>query len=753
MDSLNRTILQRIKKWNLLQNRIDMLNRVILLLILMNLCLTSFAQRKKVGLVLGGGGAKGAAHVGVLKVLEEAGIPIDYIAGTSIGSIIGGLYSIGYDVNQLDNMFRNQDWVFLLSDQVHRHHRSFPSKEVKEKYLLNIPFTKNQKMPLPAGVVSGQNILSLFSDMTIGYHNVPSFDSLPIPFACVAIDLVTGKDVVLNKGSLPLAMRSSMSIPGVFDPVETDGMILIDGGAMNNLPTNVVKDMGAEIIIGVDLTTGWRSPEEVKTMIGMIDQLMNIMGDDNYRRNKSDLDLYLNPKLKGYTAASFVKASIDTMILRGEEVARSHWDEIIQLKKRIYSETTDTLPQLSRKKYSAPDSLFLGEIIFQGISPETEKWIRKRIRLRENDTIKVSEIDRTISTLYGMDVFSKVEYKLTSGSPPYDLFISLKEKPLNNLNIGFRFDSEDMASILLNTTINHRFMRGVSFALTGRLSQNPYLDLSAHFGSDFTRKIDLSYLLKYNDFRLYSGDKKIDNLSFVAQSGELSCSDTYHNLKYRIGLHYDYFSYRDDLYSYHYQPTEVKPEGFFNYFASLSFENYNSKYYPTKGSFVTIEGQLFTDNLATYNGEAPFGAVTFGFFTALSVTERFCILPSLQGRFLMGNDIPPIYQNYMGGDLEGRYLPQQMSFSGIHHIQLFDDDLFLSKLVLRYKIGSNHYLKALGEYAKESSKFIDLPKGNDLWGTAFRYSYSSIVGPIGFEINYSNRDKKVGAYFNLGYNF
>lgn len=729
-----------------------MLRKTILLFILISVSLTSSAQRKKVGLVLGGGGAKGAAHIGVLKVLEEAGIPIDYIAGTSIGSIVGGLYAIGYEVNELDSMFRHQDWMFLLSDQVHRHHRSFSSKEVKEKYLLNIPFSKSQKTTLPAGVVSGQNILSLFSDMTIGYHNVESFDHLPIPFACVAIDLISGKDVVLNKGSLPLAMRSSMSIPGVFAPVETDGMILIDGGAMNNLPTNVVKDMGAEIIIGVDLTTGWKSPEEVKTMTGMIDQLMNIMGHENYMKNKSDLDLYLNPNLKGYSAASFVKADIDSMILRGEEMARGHWHEIIQLKEAIYSGIEGpSLPSL-RKSHSSPDSLFLGKIVFQGVTNETEKWIRKRIRLNENDTIKVSEIDRAISIIYGMDVFAKVEYKLTAEAP-YDLLFLLKEKPLNNLNIGFRFDTEDMASILLNTTLNNQVMRGASFAVTGRLSKNPYLDLAADFGNDFTRKIGLSYLLKYNDFKLYSGEKKIDDLSFLAQSCELSYSDIYNNMKFRAGLHYDYFSYKDYLHNFRNQLTRVHPEGFFNYFASLSFENYNNKYYPTKGLYATIQGQLFTDNLVTYDGGAPFAAINFGFVTALSVTDRFCLLPSLQGRFLMGKDVPPIYQNYMGGNINGRYLSQQMAFSGIRHVQLFDNDVFLTKLALRYRIGSNHYLTALGEYAKESDRFISLLKGKDIWGTAFHYSYNTIIGPIGFEVNYANIDKKVGIYFNLGYNF
>lgn len=191
-------------------------------------------QRKKVALVLGGGGAKGAAEVGVLKVLEEADIPIDYIVGTSIGAIVGGLYSIGYKAYELDSLFRRQDWLFLLRDQVKRKDKAFPSKEEKDIYALHIPFSIKKKTPLPTGYVMGQNATNLFSNLTIGYHQVDSFTKLPIPFTCVAVDIVTGKEVELSSGSLPMAMRASMSIPGVFAPVEWDKMLLVDGGVLNN---------------------------------------------------------------------------------------------------------------------------------------------------------------------------------------------------------------------------------------------------------------------------------------------------------------------------------------------------------------------------------------------------------------------------------------------------------------------------------------------------------------------------------------
>lgn len=727
-----------------------------LLLLLLCLCLNGMAQRKKVGLVLGGGGAKGAAHVGVLKVLEEAGIPIDYIAGTSIGSIVGGLYSIGYTTSYMDSLFRHQDWMFLLSDQVQRRHRSFAAREMREKYLVSLPISKDQKAEIPAGFVSGQNIYNLFSDLTIGYHHMSSFDSLPIPFAGVAVDLVSGRTVVMDKGSLPLAMRASMSIPGVFAPVETDDMILIDGGALNNLPTNVVREMGADIIIGVDLSTGKKSREQVKTMLGMVDQLTNIMGEENYRKNKADLDLYLNPNLQGYSSASFTADEIDVMITRGEREARTKWDDILLLKKRIYAESSQPeetrVVHANRMVRSQPDSLRIADIRFLGISPDNEAWMRERIKLKENTVISVKEIDNAVGILYGTDLFTRVEYR-TTAEEPADLLFSLQPRPLNKLNIGFRFDSEDIASLLLNTTLNRKFMRGATLSATGRLSKNSYLLLSGQAGSDFSRKVGLSYLIRYNDFRLYAGQKKIDNLTYLSQSADLNYSGVYHSLKFKVGVRYDLFSYKDNLYDLHGQPTEVNPEGFFSYFGTLNFDNLDKRYYPTKGLYARIGGEVFTDNLLTYRDKAPFAALTVNFGTALQLSDRFCLLPSLQGRTLLGDDIPLIYRNYMGGSMEGRYLPQQISFAGLRYVQMFDNAIVQGVLALRYRIGSNHYLTASGAYARESSRFFALFDGADIWGTSFRYSYNSVIGPIAFELNYSDRGEKLGTYISVGYDF
>ena len=226
---------------------------LLILMLLIFVCGNGFTQRKRVGLVLSGGGAKGVAHIGVIKVLEEVGIPIDYVAGTSMGAIVGALYAIGYDAHAMDSLVRKQDWMFLLSDKVYRYNMPFSEKEIYEKYLLSVPINKNRGIDMPAGFISGQNVYNLLSELTIGYHDSLCFANLPIPFACVASNLVDGKEVVLDRGNLPLVMRASMAIPGAFSPVRKGDMVLVDGGISNNFPADLARSMGADVLIGVDV--------------------------------------------------------------------------------------------------------------------------------------------------------------------------------------------------------------------------------------------------------------------------------------------------------------------------------------------------------------------------------------------------------------------------------------------------------------------------------------------------------------------
>jgi len=263
------------------------------------------ADRPKIALVLSGGGAKGFAHIGVLKVLEKEGIPIDMIVGTSIGSLVGGIYSLGYNASELEVLVKSLNWERVLTDDVSRINLSNHDQLLKQRYIFSLPINGSKKLSLPQGIIKGQNVLNLFCDLS---GNVPidaDFSKFPIPFACVATNLETGEELVLNNGSLPTAMFSSMAIPVAFQSYDREGHLLVDGGIVNNFPTDVAKRMGADIIIGVDIRNDSFDTKKLKSLNNVLGQLINFFDQEKQSANKSYCDLIITPDITGYTMSSF----------------------------------------------------------------------------------------------------------------------------------------------------------------------------------------------------------------------------------------------------------------------------------------------------------------------------------------------------------------------------------------------------------------------------------------------------------------
>lgn len=318
----------------------------ILLRCLLCVCLVSFwcgasassgKERPKVGLVLSGGGAKGVAHVGALKVIEEAGIPVDIVVGTSMGSIIGGLYSIGYTPAQLDSIVRHLDWMNLLSDKTKRSDVTLSQKEDLDKYLVSIPFNFKDFKSVFSGVIKGDNLESLFFNLTRPYTDSISFDDLPIPYACVATDADTGEEVVFRSGYLYKSMRASMAIPTVLSPVEWNGRWLVDGGVKNNYPVDVAKAMGADIIIGVnveDMNDTTAVNKQDPNAISLLFKLVMMGGQEKYLENVAETDVYIPVDMKGFSPASFGRAALDSINRRGYEAAMSKMPELAALGKK-----------------------------------------------------------------------------------------------------------------------------------------------------------------------------------------------------------------------------------------------------------------------------------------------------------------------------------------------------------------------------------------------------------------------------------
>lgn len=712
------------------------------------------SRRPKIGLVLSGGGAKGVAHIGALKVLEEAHIPIDYICGTSMGAIVGGLYAIGYNAEELDSIVRAQDWMFLFTDRLDRTHRSLQSKRQNDIYLLSVPFNHNQKIKLaqPAGIMKGQSILNKFSDLTLGYHDMQTFDSLPIPFSCIAADLISGQEVVMRQGSLPLAMRTSMSVPGFFEPIRKDSMVMIDGGVLNNFPVDVVKKMGADYVIGIDLSCDGLEEPKYHSLLDVANRIAFLSGEEKYARNKQEADLYINPELKGFESVDFKPAAIDTMIAMGERAARKSWGEITALKRKLRLDDSYRHPQ--RKFTPSTDSLHIDSMHIVGLASYNEDWLRKKVGFRNSATLLYSDIENIVWTLQGMGLFKKVSYKVTREDDHTSaLFLFVEEKERGSINIGMHLDTEDVASALIQGKIGFGDKNQHTIGATAKINQNPWFTFKYSRSNKKMRSFSLGYTLAYKDFRLMQAGERLNNISFLTNQFKASYRDySFKNFRYEGGIGYEVYSDASQLYTPQYKVYNCSNEDYAQAYFAIEYDTSDDRETPTQGTSLASYFQVVGNDLLKRDKHG-FGTVAFNVRSAIPLSSRFTFLPELHGRFLIGSHIPGYFANYIGGEYNQRYLQGQHAFYGVHFAEIMDNTMAGGSCTIRYRLMKNHYVSCIGNFLFNSHHIKDIFQKDKYVGGAIKYTYNSMLGPISATLDCSNRSQKIGFFAGIGYFF
>lgn len=714
-----------------------------------------FAQhRKKVGVVLSGGGAKGAAHIGVLKALEEAGIPIDYIAGTSMGAVIGGLYAIGYSPDQLDSLMRGQDWTVVLSDNAARKKQTLKERNYSGKYLLSVPLIKTTK-PEVSGLIRGENLNNLLSRLTISYHDSTDYNRLPVPFACVATNIVDGKEVVFHNGVLSVSIRASMSIPGVFTPVKKDGMILVDGGLVNNYPVDVAREMGADIVIGSTVQNGLLDTDKITNVADILSQLVSISTRTKYDDNIKDTDLHFKVDTKDFTTMDFKPDAIDSMIHRGWNTVHDQWDELMAIKKKLnlpadYS--PDTLHRIA--VFTSQSTVPIRKLTFKNASSHEVKTIIHQCRLKENTDIQIAQIENAVRILQDDFNYPEAYYSLTGAGDAYDLIFHVKQKNESNLYLGLRFDSEEMISAIASGELILKTALPSSVTFTGKLGKQYLARLGYGFEPFLNRNLNVAYEYRYNDMDVYSDGKKLYNLVFRQHTGEIGFTNfAIRNLSFGVSLDMEHFKYNDILANEGITVPDFHTDTYFNYMFNLHYNSQDEGYYPMRGVKATAGYTLYTDNFAHYQGGDPISAVNAYWEIALSPSKHFTIIPSLYGRVLWGHDIPFVLGNVIGGDYFGKYLSQQLPFAGIGHTQEVDKAIAIAGLKLTERIKGHQYVTLLGNAALTDKRIEKLGNGKFIYGIALKYGYVSKFGPIEASLGYSGNTKKVDFYVNLGYYF
>lgn len=713
-------------------------------------------KRKKVAVVLSGGGAKGVAHIGALKVIEEAGIPIDIITGTSMGSIVGGLYSIGYRADVLDSIVRAQDWNTLLLDREDLSLQRIAEREKQNTYMISTGITlkKNKGLSATGGIIKGKNLHSLFERLTSGYNDSIDFNTLPIPFACVATDMVTFTEYDFHSGVLPQAMRASMAIPAVFTPVRIGGMVLVDGGMRNNYPADVAREMGADIIIGVAVPDEDKTAEDLGSTTSILKRIVDYNTKNKYDENVSITDVYIPVNTHNYSAASFNSAAIDTLINRGEEAARGHWDELVALRERIgnYKPKPQTPVVLL-----SPDSVKITSVEFVDVSPIDEKYIRAKFHLRANDRLTSRQAE-LVTTAMRVDLFyQEPSFHLSKTDDGMKAVFTGGQKKASQLNLGVRFDTEEMVAMQVNADIPMRRALMTDVDLTLRLGMRIMARLDVAFYPGHLMRPTLSYIFHRDEINIYEKGEKDYNFSYNQHAAELAVLNfNVRNFTISGGIRWDYYHFPHVLKGNKDSETSKRAfddDHFFSYYGRLDYNSENDWYFPARGSKLHAQYVYYTDDFAGLKGKAGMHDVSGMWRKSFTMGERFTLQPMLYGRMLFGSERPGILGNMIGGEWFGHKLAWQMPFAGVNYLEHVDPYLVAMQMQAQQRLGKNNYVLLRVAAAQQADDLENLLDRSTLLGSSLSYYYNTMFGPLGASVGYSNKTKEPYFYINLGFVF
>jgi NTE family protein len=448
-------------------------------------------KQPKVGLVLSGGGAKGFAHIGVLKELEKAGVQIDYIAGTSMGAIVGGLYAAGYSATQIEKIIIETDFFTLLQDIYPRRSKPFFEKEHGEKHTIVLPVNKG-KISFPKGVSRGKNVLNFLNYLLSPVDSITDFSKLPIPFFCIATDVETGLEVKLTKGSLPTSLRASGSFPTLLDPVEINNKLLIDGGIANNFPIEEMKKTGVDIIIGVDVQSGLFNKENIKSAIDVLSQISSFQIYKDASKKIKMTDVYIHPNIYKYSVVSFDKSK--EILLKGKEKAKE------------FTKVFDSIAALQPKKRKQIEigalnsKFFLNEIELKGIKDYTRAYVLGKLKIAEGDSVTNKEINLKLGYLLASGNFQNVEYHLRKNGKGKKLLLKVTEsKQKARIRLGVHYDFVYQSGVLINYNQKNLFSKNDVFSFNLVVGDKPRYDIQYFVDNGFYYSYGFS--TRYNAFK------------------------------------------------------------------------------------------------------------------------------------------------------------------------------------------------------------------------------------------------------------
>ena len=741
-------------------------------------------ERKKIGLVLSGGGAKGIAHVGILKAMEEEGLRPDYISGTSMGSIIGGLYAMGYSADQLDTIVRAIDWSMVLSNNIPLTYISYEEKEYYNRYLVELPIVDG-KLKLPSGMIEGQALSEVLTHYTWPAMKYHSFDDFPIPFRCIATDVSNGKEIIFKDGPLSEALRASMSIPTAFTAADLDTTLAVDGGVVNNFPVEELFKMGADVVIGVNVGDGFLPAEEIGSMTGILMQVAMIPSLERISEQIEMCDIYIKPDLKENSTASFSSYAeiLELGYIAGEEN---------RLKFKALAEKLNVKPP--EKEYEGipfePNPIEINKINLIGNDLVTGKLILSKLGMLVGDTVNREEIEEGVRRIFGINSFKKVIYQIEHFEDnKYELTVKMREKPPATLKASVHYDNLFSAGIVLNLTLRNLLGKSSRTIIVGDISNNPKLriDYLKYAGAKENFAFNFRYDFSSEEIPTYSAGKADDIQVSNQQTFHLGFITTQSlRRSFYLGAAYQFNKEKARF-------ATVLPEGIkhvnydlFKINFSYSANQLNDRNYPTKGRELLLIGETFLNSqyYAKYENGIDsviglteqelndlvvepmtpniYGKVQVRYFEVIPITPKFQIIPGVSTGMTFALDSLKSFDDFrIGGNQLVKITDNR--FFGLNFAEVRNQNFLKAGLFLQNVLFSNLYLKYGANLLLHhdhvplnnigSFDFEDFFVNNSILGYGAQATYKSPLGPISFGLSRNTIDSYFRYYLAIGFSF
>ena len=737
---------------------------------------TDSLSRPKIGLVLSGGAAKGIAHIGVLKVLEEVGITPDYITGTSMGAVVGGLYALGYTADEISEINANADWEFLLSDRIPLNEVVFEEKDEYKRYIFGIPI-RNYEFKLPSGVIQGQQLGKFFNEVMWPLPYVEYYDSLPIPFHCMAVDLISGQIVEFKSGNLSESVRASMSVPSIFAPESIDTMLFVDGGVLRNFPVSEVIEMGADIVIGVYV--GFEDKVTKEDLFSLSDVLTRatvFYGIVDSKNQMKLTDILIQPDLKGLGASDFVKSK---QIEEYGEVAA------LEIQKKLYR-LADSLNLKKREipKFNQPKEIFIKDIRIINDRPfVSDNFIINRSRIKEGTFVTKEDLSDAVDNIFGTQYFKKVSYTLKElEEGKYRLYFVVTESTRAFLNLAIHYDNQYGPGVITNLTLRNYLAPASRATVSLNIAENPGLriDVNKYLGK-YERIMD-NYFINWNQ-----------NKNSLFENGIDIGTYSFSNLTAGVGGKYSISVNQQISALGYYEFNKIFPqENLKNYYQVSSFDSYGymgfayKLYYnlnTTDNTFFPSRGAKF-DMCYTYNFEpklsydisstdkivmhdiAYFNEELTDFYTAHINLDMYTniakkIILSFGGSVGISSDESAILNNFVMGGFDDRnrsvnYVP----FAGLNMSEAIVRNYGLLRAGIDIEVIPRIYITSranIGFFTESNSELIDFVKNSSLKSYLKGYSVglraNLLIGPVNILYGDNDFDGKNRWYVSIGFPF